>query len=300
LTDQHRQFFSDPAVLTRYLKSRDWNLSLAYELLLKSLRWRDEFGAWDLSEKYEKELHKEGATGKTYVHGEDKLGRPAIYMRDRYQNTTDYENQVRFTVHNFENASKMMDKSKGVQQWVLIIDFNGHSLKNAPPMKVTKEILNIMMDQYPERLGVAFMIDAPFLFQMTWKVVSMWLTESTKAKVNFVSGDVNQKREIFSKYFDLDVLESDFGGNNHFEYDHEHYRKIEAQNREQLKKFLEESAKKKTPKSTPKDTPNGTPKKNKKKIKEEETTRTGRCSRRGRTKWRRIIKRKRKRERKRR
>ena len=36
----------------------------------------------------------ESASGKEYVHGEDREGRPVIYMKPRFENTKDYENQV--------------------------------------------------------------------------------------------------------------------------------------------------------------------------------------------------------------
>ena len=44
---------------------------------------------------FDDELKKECETGKLYVHGFDKHGRPVQYQRPRRQNTKNYNQQVR-------------------------------------------------------------------------------------------------------------------------------------------------------------------------------------------------------------
>lgn len=41
---------------------------------------------------------------------------------------------------------------------------------NAPPMKTSRETLQIMSDHYPERLGFCLLVDAPWLFSGMFKV----------------------------------------------------------------------------------------------------------------------------------
>lgn len=53
---------------------------------------------------------------------------------------------------------RSMDLARGVEQHTVIIDFKGYSIFNAPPMHVTKEVMNILLDQYPERLAHAYMV----------------------------------------------------------------------------------------------------------------------------------------------
>lgn len=43
-------------------------------------------------------------------------------------------------------------------------------------------------DQYPERLGLAVMVDAPFLFHQSFKMLKPFLDAVTVKKVVFVSG----------------------------------------------------------------------------------------------------------------
>lgn len=40
-----------------------------------------------------------------------------------------------------------------------------------------------MMDRFPERLGIAFCIDAPILFTLFWKAISPFIPPETKKKV---------------------------------------------------------------------------------------------------------------------
>jgi hypothetical protein len=83
-------------------------------------------------------------------------------MKPRCENTKNYTDQVKLLVYNMERTIDHMDANRGVQQWVWIIDYNGFSMSNAPPMSVSKETLNFLSNQYPERLGVAFCVDPPF------------------------------------------------------------------------------------------------------------------------------------------
>lgn len=74
-------------------------------------------------------------------------------MRPRFQNTRNYALQTQLTVYTLEMAIASMDRSCGVEQLVMLIDFHGYSIWNAPPMSQTREVLSILMDHYPERLG---------------------------------------------------------------------------------------------------------------------------------------------------
>ncbi|EGD74266.1 hypothetical protein PTSG_06275 [Salpingoeca rosetta] len=147
--------------LCRYLRARDWKLKPAEKLLRDTAHWRKEFGVEDISPE---DIYEEAKTGKNYLHGFDRSGRPVIYQRPRRENSKNYDDQVRLMAYILERAGASMDKTRGVEQHVLFIDFKGYSIFNSPPMHVTKTVMSLLMDRYPERLGHAFMVDAPRLF----------------------------------------------------------------------------------------------------------------------------------------
>ena len=64
-----------------------------------------------------------------------------------------------------------------------MIDYKDYSFRNAPPMSQSKHFLQIFSDHYPERLGVAFLIDAPTIFHMTFKILQPFIPHETRKKV---------------------------------------------------------------------------------------------------------------------
>lgn len=128
--------------------------------------------------------------------------------------------------------------AEGVEQIVLIIDFDGYSLSNAPPFSVSMEVLSILSNHYPERLGKAFLVNTPMIFQFFWKAISPFINKNTLAKIIFVKGGESEDygAKTLKKYIDLEVLEKDFGGKSDFEYDHKTFwnRLIERDEKKQL------------------------------------------------------------------
>lgn len=60
----------------------------------------------------------------------------------------------------------------GVGKMTWLIDFEGYSYRNAPPVTLAMKTLSILQNHYPERLGLAVCYHPPRLFQITWKVSS--------------------------------------------------------------------------------------------------------------------------------
>ena len=58
----------------------------------------------------------------------------------------------------------------GVGKMTWLIDFEGYSYRNAPPISMAMKALNILQNHYPERLGLAVCYHPPRLFQLTWRV----------------------------------------------------------------------------------------------------------------------------------
>ncbi|KJE90365.1 hypothetical protein CAOG_01687 [Capsaspora owczarzaki ATCC 30864] len=222
------RYIHEGGCLARYLRARDWDVEKAHQLMLGTLTWREEFKVHEISPE-DPLIVEEGLTGKTYRHGRDRAGRPIIYMKPRFQNTKNYAEQVRYTVHHLEQAMRSMNLHEGVEQMTLLIDFQGYSVMNAPPMSQTKEVMSILLNCYPERLGLALMVDAPFLFNMAYKVVYPFLPTETRKKIHFISGNQQSKATSLSQHIDLETLEHDYGGLVKAKYDSAAYTKAEAE-----------------------------------------------------------------------
>eukprot|EP00047_Mylnosiga_fluctuans_P019208 m.80145 g.80145 ORF g.80145 m.80145 type:complete len:296 (+) comp8026_c0_seq1:33-920(+) len=219
-----KEYCDDPC-LCRYLRARDWEIPAAEKLLRGTLAWRREYGVEALHPNM---IEEECKTGKLYIHGFDRNHRPVMYQKPRYQNTNNHADQVKQVVYFLEREMACMDKEKGVEQHVILIDFKGYSLLNAPPMHVTREVMTVLMDRFPERLGNAFMVDAPMLFNMAWRILRPFIPKATQDKVHFVSrsgthGRNGKMDKVLAQFFDDDQLEEEYGGTLPSTYDHSEY-----------------------------------------------------------------------------
>ncbi|KAF2076236.1 hypothetical protein CYY_002477 [Polysphondylium violaceum] len=212
-------------MILRYLRARDYEIDAAFELLKGTIQWRKTYKPYETSAEA---LSYEACTGKQYVYGKSN-GRSVIYMRPARENTKNHENQIRLLVYNIERAISLMDKSQGHEQICLLIDFQGYSLLNAPPMSVSKLTLEILGNHYPERLGNAFLIDPPFIFNIFWGAISPFVNKVTAKKVVFVSGEKG-KQKIYNSYFTSAAeVEKSVGGESEHEYHHPHFWRKEVE-----------------------------------------------------------------------
>ncbi len=51
-----------------------------------------------------------------------------------------------------------------------LLDFQGYTMANAPPLRVSLHCNSVLANHYPERLGLAVCYHAPVLFSYTYKV----------------------------------------------------------------------------------------------------------------------------------
>lgn len=220
--DFKRAWLSD-ACLLRNLRARNYVVADAHTLLTGTLAWRDEKAVWTLRDTHADEISFEMSSGKMYRNGFDLKGRPILYIRDRRKNSDHYDNQIFNTISALERLCDTMDLSRGVESWVLLFDFRGYSNSNRAPFSMTKEVLSMFLDRYPERLGLGIFVDAPWLFHSLYRLIGGLLPTETKAKICFVNGTLDEKREQLSKHIDPAVLESMIGGTFNCRYVHKRY-----------------------------------------------------------------------------
>lgn len=228
LTETQRSFCSNDHCLRRYLQARDFNVAKALDMLKGSLKWREEYNPEYIDIE---QMRYEGHTGKMYIMGADKQSRPIVYMKPANQNTTDYAGQVRLLVWTIEKAISIMNDNRTeeqiekqpIEQMDWIMDLSGYSSKTAPPFATSKQMLDILLSHYPERMGVCFMVDAPTVFHMFFKLVSPFLTKRTRSKIVFVNGNAEQKRATIAKHVNTDQLEKDYGGDSEFVFTQEYW-----------------------------------------------------------------------------
>ncbi|KAL2242262.1 UNVERIFIED_CONTAM: CRAL-TRIO domain-containing protein C23B6.04c [Sesamum indicum] len=240
--------YCSDASIARYLRARNWNVKKAVKMLKASLKWRLEYKPeeirWD-------DVSMEAETGKIYRSNyKDKYGRPVLVMRPRCQNSKSIKGQIKYLVYCMENA--ILNLPEDQEQMVWLIDFHGFSMSNIS-IKVTRETAHVLQDHYPERLGLAILYDAPKIFEPFWteksnicsaydycdreflflptmvllsindvalfQVAKPFLEPKTANKVKFVYSDDPNINKIMDNLFDMELVESAFGGKDDADFD---------------------------------------------------------------------------------
>ncbi|RUP43129.1 CRAL-TRIO domain-containing protein [Jimgerdemannia flammicorona] len=220
-------FLSD-STLQRYLRARKWDLESAKKQLDGSILWRRSYKPEMIDPK---EVEPESLTGKMYLNGFDKHGRPTLYLKPRYENTKPSAAQIRNVVFNLERATRLMPE--GVDNLNIIIDMAGSSMSTSPGVGISKQFLDVLGNHYPERLGVACIVHSPWFFWPFFKVISPFIDPITRSKIKFVdpkhvyepAKDSSKEHEWVSlfEYYTPEQLEKDFNGGINFKWDFEKY-----------------------------------------------------------------------------
>ncbi|KAF8656203.1 hypothetical protein AX16_002639 [Volvariella volvacea WC 439] len=211
LTDKEKFWLSRECLL-RFLRASKWKTNTAIQRLEATLKWRREYGIDSVVTA--SHVEPEAVTGKEILFGYDTHGRPGFYMFPSRQNTNEPTRQIQFAIWMLERGIDLM--GPGVETVDLLINY-GDKAKN-PSMSVALTFLNILQDHYPERLGLALILNVPFVLNAFYKLISPFIDPITRQKMRFNPNVV--KDGVFSPD---QVMSLWWGGNQNFEYDHAKY-----------------------------------------------------------------------------
>jgi hypothetical protein len=97
-----------------------------------------------------------------YYNGYDKTGRPLWIMKPRYENSKEGDRQVKYIVFCLERGIRLMPPK--VEKLSIVVDFKDSTKSSNPNISTCKKFLDILSNHYPERLGVAFLVNCKVLF----------------------------------------------------------------------------------------------------------------------------------------
>ncbi len=171
--------FLTESCLKRYLSANDGDAKKALAQLKKTVAWRKEYKPWRPCPK----CMENPLSHNLRVVGFDKAGRVIIYTSfsqacDRW----DAECNLKHLSWVLEQAVPLME-SRGALKWSWISDFDGFGLSDCSPKSMI--LVKNLLAHYPERLHKAILLEAPWIFNGLWKVVSPLLDKRTKSKVCF-------------------------------------------------------------------------------------------------------------------
>ncbi|PFH47957.1 hypothetical protein AMATHDRAFT_150905 [Amanita thiersii Skay4041] len=209
---EEEKFWLSRECLLRYLRASKWKTATAIQRLENTLKWRREFGIYDLLTP--EHVEPEAVTGKEVVFGYDTDGRPGFYMFPSRQNTDEPTRQIQFAVWMLERCIDLM--RPGVETVILLINYADKA--KGPSMSTARAVLNILQDHYPERLGRSLIIKIPFYINAFFKIIMPFVDPITREKVKF------NPEVVKDGYFTPDMLmNGSWEGSCNFEYVHDNY-----------------------------------------------------------------------------
>ncbi|EUC49999.1 hypothetical protein COCMIDRAFT_1400 [Bipolaris oryzae ATCC 44560] len=233
ITDDERMWLTRECLL-RYLRAVKWNVPQAAERLRSSLTWRREYGTDTFTSDY---ISEENATGKQVLLGFDKEGRPCLYLLPQNQNTKESPKQVEHLVYMLERTIDI--HPPGQEGLALLIDFKNTASGGIPSLATVKQVLYILQNHYPERLGRALLTNVPWFVTTFLKLIQPFIDPVTKSKM--------KTNEPLPSHVPTSQLMKVSGGDVDFKYDHSVYwpalDKIVTERRQQRKERWEKAGK---------------------------------------------------------
>ena len=204
------KFWLTRECLLRYLRASKWSVPTAQTRLLDTLTWRREYGVDQLTADY---ISEENETGKQVILGYDNQGRPCLYLNPHKQNTKGQKKQIQHVVFMVERCIDLM--APGVENHALIVNFTESRKGQNATVGQAREILSIIQNHYPERLGRALVQEVPWLVWGFFKAISPFIDPVTREKLKF--------DEDLRGLVPPGQLLKRFGGDVEFEYVHGRY-----------------------------------------------------------------------------
>ncbi|KAJ3091261.1 hypothetical protein HK102_001163 [Quaeritorhiza haematococci] len=175
------------AICLRFLRARKWDVEKAVAMIMKLLKWRQEFGVQKLLFNSEKMLNPDDLeTGKGYFCGFDNEGRPVQYVQVRLHDRTkrDLPLLQNYVVWNMEAGRLLLQKP--VEMATIVFDMGGFSINKSMDYPVVQFLINVLESYYPESLGGLYIVNAPFIFNGCWQVIRPWIDPVVAAKIKFI------------------------------------------------------------------------------------------------------------------
>lgn len=201
------RYRSNDRMLLRFLRARKFDLDKASKFLVDYFEWRATFGADSIRlEQLNKDLLQDT---RIRFMGQDRVGRPTVvvYPGNHTPGSCNVDDMLRVMVYTLETLLTWMPPE--AEKLNIIIDYAGWGLRNVDSA-IDRAILRMGSDCFPEILGTAFLLDAPWYFRGVWHVIKPLLDEETRQKVRMIrTGD---SASVLTEYFDSDQLLEKFGG----------------------------------------------------------------------------------------
>jgi len=202
-------------ILNKFLRARDLNVENATNMMISTLKWRDEFKTDELAtEEFPQDLF--GSVG--HVFGRDKDRRPVTYNiyggnQDIAAVFADVPRFIRWRVQLMERGIDLID-FVNVDSMVQVHDYEGVGLgsRDANSKAAAGQASKIFQDYYPEFLSKKFFINVPAFMTWIFWLFRPLISAKTLAKMSVVGSGTITISGALLPIIDVKELPKRYGG----------------------------------------------------------------------------------------
>lgn len=201
----------------RYIKGMGGDMVEARRRWVESLKWREEYKVDTILQEPNPHFDAIKHYYPHFVYNRAKNGSPVYYeipartdLKKLRQNGVDLDSLIRHYIYITEFIWLEID-TEPEQKLLTIMDLTGVSIS-----QFAGEVKDFMVRaakligaHYPERSYKIFVLNAPWWFNMIWKLMSPLMHANTRAKVTVCGGTFMDKLE---ELIDLDQIPAEIGG----------------------------------------------------------------------------------------
>lgn len=214
----------DAYFICRFLRARKFDPAKSKQMIADYEKWRKEFGVEEIVRtfQYEDADRQVQEIYPRFYHGVDKEGRP-IYIEvlgkldvKKMMGITTTERILQGFVYEFEKTFSQrfpgcsQVAGRHIETSFTILDLKGVGLFQLPSVQsILRDITHISKTYYPECVGKIFIINAPFIFSASWRLITPLIDEVTVKKISIMGGSFQTE---LLKHVDAAQLPVEYGG----------------------------------------------------------------------------------------
>ncbi|KAM3133984.1 hypothetical protein pb186bvf_013950 [Paramecium bursaria] len=193
LYQQIAQYKLSSNTIIRFLIARGFDVEASYQQIMNWIEWRKTNKINHLFSKNYPEFHQ-----IFKIVGESKCGRPVVYTKQALL-FPDKINQDRYSQFFIAFLEDVCRSCKGrVDSYMTIVDVDGFGYSNFD-LQMTKKLLNLVLQYYPERQNRVFIINTSFVVMGFYKMLKPFLPTRTNDKLMFIGKDQKEINQILER-----------------------------------------------------------------------------------------------------
>lgn len=219
---EERKLAEDDRGLLRFLRARDFDVTKACKMASATMEWRKKWKPRNITFDL---MPTATASGVWRFAGHTKTGLPIILARTwlwrprDYYGTAEFVNYVAwFLETELTMRTVPSDSSRDecdIQRIFVIFDLKGFSLYHHNDIRMHMVLISVLQSMYPETLGVAVAVNAPWVFQGVWAVLKPLLDPETARRCHILGKDASK---VLLEHIEVENLPRDLGGTKDEEY----------------------------------------------------------------------------------